>query len=482
MIDRLNSLLRRLRLSAFAFPLAVLVAGLMLSISEAGYHQAGSQLSKLIHRGQARLEISHLVRHISDAESSQRGFLLTGQVDYLDPYRNASAAALSNLTRLKSLYGSIGDGDEQPDLAQLDGQVRTRLGEIDEVLALYNAGRDDTARELVSAGLGRTAMDRIRTLTDTLLARQNGKVSQELGYVFDTLLLNRVGIATMTAVSLLVLGMYLRQRRQGDNDRREQQRQLLEERDRLEIQVLHRTAELTELARHLETTREDERARLARDLHDELGALLTAAKLDVARMRPKLTASAPDLLPRLQHLVEALNSGIALKRRIIEDLRPSTLSTLGLVPALEILCNEFSDRLGAQLHTHIEPVALTPSCELTVFRLVQESLTNIAKHANARHISVDVHGAGAQVDVRIRDDGVGFDMLTVGAARHGLVGMRYRVQAEGGVLTVSAQPGQGTEVHASLPAWHGDHDAASAPDDAAPVALVSDAPRPINAA
>ncbi len=107
-----------------------------------------------------------------------------------------------------------------------------------------------------------------------------------------------------------------------------QQELLQAERERLEREVLRRTAELTELAQHLQTAREDERARLARDLHDELGALLTAAKLDVARIRPKLQQAMPEVLPRIAHLVETLNAGIALKRRIIEDLRPSTLDQL----------------------------------------------------------------------------------------------------------------------------------------------------------
>ena len=106
----------------------------------------------------------------------------------------------------------------------------------------------------------------------------------------------------------------------------------------LEQEVAARTAQLTELAQHLQTVREDERSRLARELHDELGALLTAAKLDVARLKSRLGASAaPRLAERLAHLNDALNGGIALKRSIIEDLRPSSLSNLGLVAALEIL-------------------------------------------------------------------------------------------------------------------------------------------------
>ena len=451
MFDRLAALVARLRRSAFAFPLAVLAAGLMLGISELGYQTASGQLSELSDRVQTRLQLSRLMRRIADAESGQRGFLLTGHPEYLAPFEDASVDAVDSLSQLKRLIDSHGDATAKADLAALDRHARNKLGEMDEVLALYKAGRQTTARELLLSGLGRDSMESIRSLTDKLTQRETALVLLSLGYIFDTLLLNRIGVATMTAVSLLVLGMYLRQRRQADTDRLLQQRDLREERDRLEQQVRHRTLELTELARHLETAREDERARLARDLHDELGALLTAAKLDVARMRPKLALAAPELMPRMVHLVEALNSGIALKRRIIEDLRPSSLSNLGLLPALDILCREFGERLAIPVHTRLSPVSLPQASELTVFRLVQESLNNIAKHAQATQVQVELTQQGAEVAVCVTDNGTGFDAAAVGVGRHGLVGMRYRVQAEGGRLVVSSAPGHGTELRAWLP-------------------------------
>jgi len=106
--------------------------------------------------------------------------------------------------------------------------------------------------------------------------------------------------------------------------------------------VRDRTTSLANLATYLQQVREDERGHLARELHDELGSLLTAAKLDVARLKSRLGDQAPEALQRLQHLTETLNRGIALKRRIVEDLRPSSLSNLGLLPSLEILTREFS--------------------------------------------------------------------------------------------------------------------------------------------
>jgi signal transduction histidine kinase len=255
----------------------------------------------------------------------------------------------------------------------------------------------------------------------------------------------------MTAISLLALFMYLRQTRALDQQRREQQAAVQAERDLLEAEVQRRTAELTELSRHLLTAREDERSRLARELHDELGALLTTAKLDTARIKTRVAALSPEAAERLTHLNETLNRGIALKRRIIEDLRPSSLSNLGLVAALEILLREFEASSELEVSASLQPVPLRPESELTVYRLVQEALTNISKYARARSVQVSLSASGGMAEVAVADDGVGFDPREHKRSAHGLMGMRYRVEAAGGLLRLQSAPGRGTRVAASLP-------------------------------
>jgi signal transduction histidine kinase len=230
---------------------------------------------------------------------------------------------------------------------------------------------------------------------------------------------------------------------------RELRRVVQAERDRLEVEVGHRTAQLTELTHHLQTVREDERNRLARNLHDELGALLTSAKLDAARIKPRLAGVAPEALERLNHLVGTLNSSIALGRRIIEDLRPSTLSNLGLVATLEILAREFAEHSG--LHCALAPVKLEASTELVVYRLVQEAITNITKYARARNVWLSLAAENGQVEVSVRDDGVGFDTAAKPSSAYGLLGMRFRVEAEGGAVALVSAPGQGTLIRVQLP-------------------------------
>jgi signal transduction histidine kinase len=269
--------------------------------------------------------------------------------------------------------------------------------------------------------------------------------------VLDSLSFDRIGVGLLTAVSLLALSLYRRQTGTLINWQREQKLAVQEERDRLDVEVKTRTAQLVQLTQHLQTAREDERSRLARELHDELGALLTAAKLDAARLKARLGATTPEITERLVHLNKLLNDGIALKRQIIENLRPSSLSNLGLVAALQIIASEFGSASGLQVHTALASTQLSSSGELTVYRLVQEALTNIAKYAKATEVWIDLTSIDNACVVSVRDNGCGFDTGTPHQAAHGLLGMRYRIEAEGGVMTLGSERGHGTLVQARLP-------------------------------
>ena len=168
-------------------------------------------------------------------------------------------------------------------------------------------------------------------------------------------------------------------------------------------------------------------------------------------MKSRLAGAAPETLERLAHLVSTLDSVIALKRRITEDLRPSALSNLGLVVTLEIAAREFTERSGIAVHCELAPVRLGESAELVVYRLVQEAITNITKYAQAQHVWLTLAERGDRVEASVRDDGVGFDPQTQPPSAHGLMGMRFRVEAEHGTLAVVSAPGQGTLIRVSLP-------------------------------
>ena len=287
-------------------------------------------------------------------------------------------------------------------MQQLSAAVDEKLSELATSIELHDKGADQGWRELLLSDIGKEKMERVRTLTEQLLAEESAQVAKGRKGVYQTLMLNRIGTTAMAAVSLLALFMYLRQTATLERHTDEEARRIESERDRLEAEVTARTRQLKELAQHLQTIREDERSRLARELHDELGALLTAAKLDAARLKSRLgKTTTPEILERLAHLNETLNGGIALKRRIIEDLRPSSLSNLGLVAALEILVREFgaAQRDGGRARSSSTSTSARRA-QLTVYRLVQEALTNVAKYAKATEVKVTL----ASVDARARPD------------------------------------------------------------------------------
>lgn len=433
----------------FTFPLAALAALAMFLISESSYQQATATFQALGAQSQARTNIQVLWRSLTDAETGQRGYLLTGRPEYLKPYDEAQIRVRQTLDWLTDYYHA--DPGTSALMAQVTLAARDKLSELAETKKLHDEQKEDAWRGLMLSNIGKEQMDTVRSLSEKLLDVESAKVDAARKSLAQTLMLNRIGVTAMTALSLLALFMYLRQTTALVRQREEQRRLVQAERDQFEREVLQRTAQLTELTRHLQSVREDERHRLARELHDELGALLTAAKLDVARLKSRLGVLTPEVAERLQHLSDGLNSGIALKRRIIEDLRPSSLSNLGLVAALDILVREWSQRSEITVDAEFEPVTLRAAGELTVYRLVQEALTNITKYARATAVQVRLSAADGQVHVSVRDNGVGFDATAPRASAHGLLGMRYRLETEGGRLTLESSPGKGTLIRADLP-------------------------------
>lgn len=442
---------RRIRLRGDR--IAVIAAGfaavLMLAISTTSHWRVKEARAELASIDEARIQVQQLLLGVTDAETAQRGFLLTGRPEYGDPYHAALTLLPGTRTWLRKHYA--GRADLEQKMSRLDEMVEEKLSELQLVIRLFESGRADDAREMVLTNIGKERMDALRSTARALLDEEARGGDLMRKRVDQILMLDRIGVALMTALSLVALLMYLRSTRTLEAERARQQAATQSERDRLEVEVARRTAELTVLSRHLLTAREDERARLARELHDELGALLTAAKLDVARMKPRVAALSPEMGERLMHLSEMLNSGISLKRRIIEDLRPSSLANLGLIAALHILIEDFEKRTELAVQSDLQPVLLRPESELTVYRLVQEALTNIAKYAKARSIHVVLGVRDGLAAIEVRDDGVGFDPAQAMMAGNGLLGMRYRVEAERGALHVRSAPGEGTSLTATLP-------------------------------
>jgi signal transduction histidine kinase len=434
---------------AISLPLAVLAAAFLIFINEASFRKSTEAAASIEEAQLTRGAINKLLQHMLDAETGQRGYLLTGDARYLEPYNAALADIDDNLNALRQLFTPY--REQLAEFGLMSRHVSRKLAEMDLSIRMRKEGNEDAWKFVLTTDVGKEHMEAIRAQSAKLAASSVSKMEQGQDQIRRTLQLSRIGVATMALAGLLAFYMYLLQTKALLASGRREQESLQRERDFLEVQVRDRTANLAELATHLQNVREDERGHLARELHDELGALLTAAKLDVARLKSRLAGNLPEAAERLTHLTNTLNSGIALKRRIVEDLRPSSLSHLGLVASLEILAREFEERSGLSITTDLEAVELGGSAQLTVYRLVQESLTNMGKYAEAKQAEISLHNFDSYITVEVKDNGKGFKVGSVSAGSHGLAGMRHRVEAAGGRLTVTSTEGEGTKISAVLP-------------------------------
>ena len=434
---------------SISMPLAVLVAAILIFINEASFHESTSATANIQEAQRSRAAINKLLQNMLDAETGQRGYLLTGDPRYLEPYNAAIDETGQNLDSLRLLLTPY--KEQLAELSALSRSISKKMAEMDLTVRMRREGKEDAWKFVITTDVGEEQMQLIRQQATRLteISAKKMEISQE--QIRQTLQLSRIGVAAMALAGMLAFYMYLLQTKALLVSGHREQETLQRERDQLGLLVMERTATLAELATHLQNVREDERGHLARELHDELGALLTAAKLDVARIKSRLGSNYPEATERLEHLTSTLNSGIALKRRIVEDLHPSSLSHLGLVASLEILARELEERSGLEISTSLEHVQLASSSQLTVYRLVQESLTNIVKYAGAKKVHITLKIFDGYTEVGVMDDGRGFNTNQVGAGSHGLAGMRHRVEAAGGKLTVSSKEKRGTHIVAVLP-------------------------------
>ncbi len=315
-------------------------------------------------------------------------------------------------------------------LAEASQFVTRKLNEM--ALTLVYGKRDvDVAMDLIRTDFRPPDHEAARRGLEQLQVRESGTVTHNLEAAEHDLQLSRYGIGLLTAINILLLvtvGLGHSRRMSMAEAARIQ---LEEESARLDRKVRARTRQLSALAAHLQRVTEDEKTRLARELHDELGAILTAIKLDLHWVRMRVQETHPEARDKLTRVMLHVDQGIQIKRQLIEDLRPTVLLNLGLREAIIQSVEDVGAR--NQWETHVDlPDSLPPlrdSAAIALYRIVQESLTNASKYAEARHVSVALACTDDHLTMTIRDDGRGlppdFDPGST-AGHHGLLGMEQQ--------------------------------------------------------
>lgn len=216
--------------------------------------------------------------------------------------------------------------------------------------------------------------------------------------------------------------------------------------------------DIRQLASNLQSIREDERTNIAREIHDELGQQLTGLKMDLHWLTKKINSSDPDINSKMTESIKLINATIASVRKISTDLRPSILDDLGLVAALEWQSEEFEKRSGSQVKfiNRAGDIIVKPEITTAVFRIYQELLTNIARHANADMVTAMLQKENGTLNFKISDNGTGFNLESISDKKTlGLLGIKERTLILGGTYEFKSEPGRGSETIISIPLTDG---------------------------
>jgi len=225
----------------------------------------------------------------------------------------------------------------------------------------------------------------------------------------------------------------------------------LSEQRRMEKELFESRQQLRDLASHAENAMENERKRIAREIHDGLGSLLTAMKMDLSLLRMETQEPTKDFRRRLYSMQRILEDAVRVTRQVASELRPAVLN-LGLLAAVEWLADNFRQRSG--IACSIEACGEIPLADAratALFRIIQESLTNVARHAHASEVIINIAQEDGVLKLTIADNGCGFDPGAIGNQSFGLLGIRERLEALAGNLVIDSSPGRSTNLHITLP-------------------------------
>ncbi len=421
---------------------------LLISILVASYMQASAGLEALNQFGISS-EHAHQLDDLNvlllDTQSTARGYALTRDADVLAAYRELAARINDTLRTIEQ------QNKDTPLVAEFIIKAHTVAQRIDLAVQQIEGGAVldkswfDTSNQIMDDYKHQHNLIKTQLLTQSLEdVRRSVKGFENA----------RISTVLLAIASLLLLVLSIAQRQKQQELLEKIQQLLTAKNERLEREVQARTEELTSLATYLTDVRETEKLHLAREMHDELGALLTAAKLDADWIERTLPPDTQALVAqRLTRLRQNQVGGITLKRRFTNDLRPALLYDLGLIEALRALIEEFRniDKVEVDLDLPETEPELTEAVSLSLFRIVQEAFTNIRKYAQAQRVSVSLRTTANAIELTIQDDGIGFDADSPRLSRHGLAGIKHRVFTHGGQLDIHTAPGAGVKIHVTLP-------------------------------
>ena len=410
--------------------------------------------------GQIRTNISILNRlkaNLYQAESAQRGYLFTKRAVYFEPFNTALNEARDNIEKVESLVIRTSSGKKQEIerdwLKAISKSLEAKAAEMNVAVNLAKSGKTQEAKHVVNLDDGVNEMNNFMQYTDTMIKNQYSYLDALLQKRDHSYTLARSSVMAGALLLIFLVVLVIKQLLNEITIKSELQQQVLRENEMYEAKLQQQTKLLRSLALDYQADVERERQKLSRELHDELGSIFTATKMDMAWVMKKLKDVAPDVIEKLKKTNRYIDQGISYQRHIVQELHPAMLSTFGFWPALKSLVDDAADRNQWQLTLDLpdQNTKLNETISLVAYRIVQETLNNANKYAKATAISVHMMTDEKYLKLEIEDNGVGVDMNALDGNTHGLSGMRHRVLAIGGHFEILSEPGKGVLTRALIP-------------------------------
>lgn len=439
---------------AIAMSVAIVITCGGLVILESARQRIAAEYEAALEARGVSVQLADLAALLAQLQAHQSRFLLTTDDADAHGYCARATDIRREIRSLDAYFKRAADTAETASFSQIATLIDARIGSGTQALrqaaprpldlsacgATIASGHADTALVTSTLSLLRDNEER-RAQRALDASRADQRVSTFVA-------------AGLSALNIVLFILLFRNLGIQIDSQARAQKQLITQQEELDQLVTERTRQLEALGWHLQAVSENEKTQLARELHDELGAILTASKMDVAWARRKLQDADPAIAEKLTRALETLDQGIALKRRIIEDMRPTVLANFGLVTALRTLGDEAAQRNGWALDLHLpaDELQLDEQTEIALFRVAQESLTNAAKYARATQVTIGLTAGDGEVSLHMADNGIGIMPADLTRTHtHGLMGMRQRVAARGGRFDIRRGELHGTDIHVVLP-------------------------------
>lgn len=401
--------------------------------------------------------LHQLKADLFEAESAQRGYMLTKRKEYVAPFNAALNNARANVKLSEKLVTDtstqLNQVIELDWLKAISSSIEAKSAEMLLSIRLVEGNKIEEANQVMNLDLGRLQMQKFVQQTDKLIKQQNADVDALLEKSRATVILARVSVIGGSLLLILLVVLVIKQLLNELSIKSHLQQQVVKENETYEVKLLQQTKLLRNLALDYQADVERERQKLSRELHDELGSIFTATKMDIAWVIKKITASAPEIAEKLKKTSSYVDQGIQFQRHIVQELHPAMLTTFGFWPALNSLITDAAERNNWQLTLNLpdENTKLNDTISLVVYRIVQETLNNANKYAKATAISVDVIMDDQHIKLEIEDNGVGMAAETEKENTYGLAGMRHRVLAIGGNFELISELEKGVLTRVLIP-------------------------------